>query len=130
MEGYCHRGWQCPGCCGPDDRGNLFSCQSGIDLCRVVEQRVFHPDRGAGVILIFDFRFRKCGFVMHTPVDGSKTLVDESIFVERVEGREHDRLVLRVPGFVSMVAASESADPLEWSALQIEIFLSALAAGF
>src|SRR5581483_6671200 len=70
MESDGHGSRQGPGSCGPDHGRNLPALERSIQLGRIVGQRILHPDRGAGVHLVFDFRFRQgrpeVEYEMHT----------------------------------------------------------------
>ena len=85
MKRHRHGRWQSPGRGGPDDRGNFLPGKRRIDLRGIVEQTVLHPNGGAGVVLVLDFRFGQGGLVVHAPVNGAQAFVDESVFVEREE---------------------------------------------
>ena len=97
---------------------------------RVLGQRVLHPDRRAGVVLVLDLGFGQRSLVVDAPVDRAQPLVDEFLFQKVVERRQYHRLVLRSHGRVGLVPASEDADALELLALQIEKFLRVLSACF
>ena len=86
MEGHRHRSGQRPGRGGPDDGRDFFARKGGIDLCGIVEQGVLYPNRGADVVLIFDFGFGERGLVVHAPIDGAQALVHEIVFVKGEEG--------------------------------------------
>ena len=108
----------------------FFPGERGIELRRIVGQRVLHPDGGAGVVFVFDLGFGQRSLVVDAPVDRAQALVDEFLFQKVVERRQHHRLVLRSHGGVGLVPASEDADAFELLALQIEKFLRVLSARF
>src|SRR5581483_6061895 len=85
---------------GPNDGRYFLSGEYGINLRRIIEHAILYIYRVAGVVLVLDFGLRQRGLIVHAPVDGAQTFVDESIFVKREERREHDRLVLRSHGRV------------------------------
>ena len=93
MESDGHGRGQRPGSCGPDDGEKFFAGQRGIELRRIVEQSIFHPDGRAGVVFVFDFGFGERRFVVHAPVDRAQAFVDESVFEKREKSPEHHRLV-------------------------------------
>ncbi len=80
------------------------------------------------MVLVFNFGLGQRGLVVHAPVNGAQSLVDESIFVKRKESRKHDRLVLRSHRGIGPIESSKNADALELGALQVEKFLGVLAA--
>ena len=128
MEGHRHRSRQRPGRGGPDDGRDFLARQRGINLRRIIEQRVLHPDAWRGVVLVFNFGFGQRRLVVHAPIDGAQALVHEVVFVKAVKGLEHHRLVLRIHGGVGTVETPEDADPLELLALQVEKLFGKLAA--
>ena len=128
MKGYSHRSRQGPGRGSPDDGGNFLSRQGCIDLCWVVEQRIFHPHRRAGVVFVLHLGLGERGLVAHAPIHGTQTLVDEAVFVKREKSRKHHRLVLRVHRGIGPVEAAKDADPFELLPLQVEKLLRIPAA--
>ena len=128
-EGHRHRGRQGPrGGCPDDGRDILLAGQRGVNLCGIAGQRIPHPDTGAGVHLVFDFRLGQRSLVVNAPVHRLQALVHQPLLIARVERLNDDALVARVHRRVRLVPATKDADSLELRTLQIEIFLRVLTA--
>jgi len=77
---------------GPDDGADIGSdlrgCASAAD-----DSWELHPDGWAGVIFVFDFRFRKGRAVVNTPIDRLAPAVDVTLLHEIQERARNGGLV-------------------------------------
>ena len=129
MKGDRQRGGQGPRRRRPDDGRNPFSRKANIDSLRRAGQPVADIHTGAGVHLIFNFRFGQCRAVVHAPENRLQALVDEAVLQEAKEGFDDLGFILRRHGGVGLIPAPENTQPLELRPLQVEVFLGVLAAG-
>src|SRR5438046_10278636 len=109
MESYRHRRRKRPRSRRPDDGVDAFAGERRIDRLRLTRERVLHPYAGTGVLFVFDFGFGECGAIDDAPIDGTKSLVDESVFPEVKEDARDHRLVLRLPRRVRMLEIAADA---------------------
>ncbi len=109
----------------PDDGkdGLAGAGQCRIDRSRIRLQAIPHPYSRAGMGFVFHLGLSQRGAVVHAPVHGAQSLINESLFKEVIKSCEHDRLVLGGHGRIRLLKSSQNADPLELLALQIEKFL-------
>ena len=128
MEGDGEGRGEGPGGGGPDDGGDFFAGERGVDRRGVAGELVADVDAGAGVLLVLDFGVGEGGAVVDAPVDRLEASVDEALLEEVVEGFDDARLVRAGHGGVGIVPAAEDAEADELRALQVDVLLGVLAA--
>ena len=92
-------------------RGGLF----------VLDYGKFHPDRRAGVVLVFNFGFGERGAIVNAPVDGLQAAIDVA-FLEEIEKRAGDgRFVVGIHGEIRLVPPAEDAETLEFDLVNFHV---------
>src|SRR5690348_4734787 len=100
MKCHCHRSWQGPRSCRPDDREYRLAFrdarvgQTRVNSSRIGLQAITDVNRRTGVVLVLHLSFRQRSAVMHAPVNRTQAFVDESLLKELVKRADHDGFIL------------------------------------
>src|ERR1700744_3079790 len=102
MEGDGEGRGQSPGSGGPGFGVDAEVRAQAGDLLvlngSVIEHRIAHVDRGAGMLLVFDFGFGEGGAVVDAPVDRLEAAGDETGPEEAVKSLEGGGPIVARPG--------------------------------
>ncbi len=116
---------QRPGSGRPDHgahaRAEFFRCRARLD-------GKFHPDRRAGVIFVFDFRFGQRRGIDDAPVHGLQPAIHVAFFEKRDEGVGDGGFVLRAHRQIRVFPLPEHAEALEIPPVLIHVARSEFAA--
>src|ERR1700751_4297011 len=101
-----------PGRSGPDNRGNVAVNPFEPPLTGAGDGE-FHPDRGADVIFIFDFRLCEGRRIVQTPILRLTPAIDVALLHELEKRAGDGGFVVEAHGQVWVVPAAENAESLE-----------------
>src|SRR5215469_4840908 len=130
VEGDSERGGKGPGGRGPDDGPDGLVAEGGVDLGGVASEFVADVDRRRSVHLVLDLRLSEGGSIVDAPVDGLQALVDEALLEKVVESFDDAGLVGIGHRQIGIVPATKHADTLELAALEVDVLLGVVPAGF
>ena len=88
-------------------------------MCRRGDRKL-HPHRIRGVVLIFDFGFRKRGLLHHAPHHGLGAAIERAVGGELHQLARDLRFGGIVHGGVGVIPVADDAEPLEFLALHVE----------
>src|SRR5882724_511519 len=120
---------QSPGRGGPNDGVDVTANFRSIALAAANDAK-FHPDRGAGVVLVFDFRFRERGRIVDAPVDGLATAIDVALLYEVQKSPGDGSLVFMAHREIGIVPLTENAEALEIFLVLLDVARGELPAEF
>ena len=80
-----------PWCRCPDDKGSI-----AVQNALAILHRKFHENRRTFDILVFNFRFRQCGFTGRTPVNRLQSLINQT--VHRHGGKNFNLMCFKILG--------------------------------
>ena len=117
-----------PGGGGPDHEEQPGQVAVLAQLALVILHGEFHENRGAGVVLVLDFRLRQGGLVVGAPVDGLHALVNQALFRHLAEYLDLLGLELGQKGDIGVIPVADDAQPLELLGHAADILGGELAA--
>src|SRR6266571_43981 len=105
---------------GPDHRAYITANFRYAALAATDEAKL-HPDGGARVIFIFDFRLSQRSAVIDAPIDRLAAAIDVTLLHE-IEKRACDGgLIVRAHGQIGIVPPPENPEPLEISLVLLNV---------
>ena len=129
VKSYRHARGKCPRSCRPDDDGDFAVPQSGIEFRRVRKQRIFHIDRAAAAVLVFDLSFGKRSLVVDTPIDGLQPAINVAFLEELQEYFGSQGFVAVVHRQIRLAPFAEDPESNEVLPLQVNVLFRITAAG-
>src|SRR6266403_2792931 len=103
---------QSPGRGGPDDGANVTANFRRIAFAAAHDAKL-HPDRRAGVVLIFDLGFGEGGVVVDAPIDGLAAAVNIALLHEVKKSASDGGLIFMAHGEIGIIPPAENAEALE-----------------
>src|SRR6202046_3385310 len=83
--------------------------------------RELHPDRGAGVVLVFDLGFGERGAIVQAPVNGLEAAIDVALLKKIDEGAGDGSFHLGVHREIGLVPSAENAEALEFALVDLDV---------